>query len=94
MHSKPTKKEIIQLVALSIDLLLILWPSVLKEDHVFFHSPILYVYLGILIPASILLVRRVMLDHPYLTHPWDEPDNEDEDDNKDEDDDDEKDADS
>ena len=80
MHSKPTKKEIIQLVALCVNLLLILWPAFLKEDHVFLHSPILYVYLGVLILASILLVRRVMLDHPYLTHPWDEPDNEDEDD--------------
>jgi len=91
MHSKPTKKEIFQLVALCVNLLLILWPAFLKEDHVFLHSPILYVYYGILIPATILLVRRIMLDHPYLTHPWDEPDNED--DNEDEDDDDEKDED-
>ena len=87
MHSKPTKKEIFQLVALCVNLLLILWPAFLKEDHVFLHSPILYVYLGILIPASILLVRRVMLDHPYLTHPWDEPDNEDEDDDDEKDED-------
>ena len=52
-------------------------------DHPFFNSPIQYVYYFILFCPAILLVISLLKDYPYLTHPWDAPENDDEIDDED-----------
>ncbi len=89
MHKRPSCKDIIQLIVLSVLVLLVVVPSiVLKKDHPFRTSSIQYWYGGIWLTLTILTVRSIMNDHPFLLHPWDEPSDEEDGENDDDDDDD------
>ena len=93
MHKRPSRKDIIQMIVLTVLVLLVVVPGlVLKKDHPFRTSSVSRWLGGVWLILTAITLWRVMSDHPFILHPWDEPsDEDDEEENDDEEEDEEED---